>query len=220
MAPKTSLDCHLSCISGSDGRAHAGERGTARRRSDWSRCLRLQWRTGASFIGAAMTSMAWSGGFGHALGTVESRVVGGFRVAATPAKPLSDAVNSVAGKAMALLRRLFIEAVTIPACLSSRKSRAGPFNPPSGKISPAAKSASLPLCPPAACVRLFLRIARKARGGDGKAVNFFRHSSRPLRSKFSLLAGPPLRSSPPLTLQVNWPAYAAFPLEPSQGWSL
>ena len=80
-------------------------------------------------------------------GAVEGRVVGGFRVVATSAKPSSDSVNSVAGKAMALLRRLFIEAVTIPACLSSRKSRAGPFNPPSGKISPAAKSAPLTLRP-------------------------------------------------------------------------
>ncbi|WP_199257913.1 hypothetical protein [Paracoccus binzhouensis] len=81
------------------------------------------------------------------LSAVEARVVGGFRVVVTPAKPSSDAVNSVAGKAMALLRQLFIEAVTIPACLSSRKSRAGPFNPPSGKISPAAKSAPLTLRP-------------------------------------------------------------------------
>jgi hypothetical protein len=78
---------------------------------------------------------------------VEGRVVGGFRVVSTPAKPSFDAVNSVAGKAMVLLRRLSIEAVTIPACLSSRKSRAGPFNPPSGKISPAAKSAPLTLRP-------------------------------------------------------------------------
>jgi len=147
MAPRGRPERYLSRISGSDGRAHAVERGAARRRSDWSRCLRLQWRIGASFIGAAMPSTARSGGFGHALGTVESRVVGGFRVVAIPAKPSSDAVNLVAGKAMALLRRLFIEAVTIPACLSSRKSRAGPFNPPSGKISPAAKSAPLTLCP-------------------------------------------------------------------------
>lgn len=43
--------------------------------------------------------------------------IGGFRVDVTPTKPSSDAVNWVAGKAMALLRRLFIEAVTIPACL-------------------------------------------------------------------------------------------------------
>ena len=162
--------------------------------------------------GARALDMPW--------GAVEGRVVGGFRVVATPAKRSSDAVNSSAGKAMALLRQPFIEAVTIPACLSSRKFRAGPFNPPSGKISPAAKSASLPLRPPAAYGRLFLRIARKARGGDGEAVNFSRHSSRPLRSKFSLLAGPPLRFGPSLTLQVNRPAYAVFPLEPSQGWSL
>ena len=100
-----------------------------------------------SFIGAAMPSTARNGSFGHALSVLEGRVVGGFRVAATPAKPSSDAVNSMAGKAMALFRRLFIEAVTIPACLSSRKSRAGPFNPPSGKISPAAKSAPLTLRP-------------------------------------------------------------------------
>jgi hypothetical protein len=81
------------------------------------------------------------------LGTVEDQVVGGFRVVVTPAKHSSDAVNSLAGKAMAPLRWLFIEAVTIPACLLSRKSRAGPFNPPSGKISPAAKSAPLTLRP-------------------------------------------------------------------------
>ena len=49
---------------------------------------------------------------GHARGVVEGRRVVGFRVAATPAKPSSDAVNSAAGKAMALLRRLFIKAVT------------------------------------------------------------------------------------------------------------
>ena len=49
---------------------------------------------------------------GHARSVVEGRVVGGFRVAATPAKPSSDAVNAAAGKAMALLRRLFIKAVT------------------------------------------------------------------------------------------------------------
>jgi len=147
MAPKTRLDRHPSCISGSDGHAHAVERGAARRRSDWSRCLRLRWRTGTSFIAAAMSSTARSGSFGHARGAVEGRVVGGFRVVTIPAKPSSDAVNSVAGKAMALLCRLFIEAVTIPACLSSRKSRAGPFNPPSGKISPAAKSARLTLRP-------------------------------------------------------------------------
>lgn len=147
MARKGRPERHLSCISGSDACAHAVERGAARRRSDWSRCLRLQWRTGASFIGAAMPSTARSGGFGHALSTIAARVVGGFRVIVTPAKPSSDAANSVAGKAMALLRRLFIEAVTITACLSSRKSRAGPFNPPSGKISPAAKSAPLTLRP-------------------------------------------------------------------------
>jgi hypothetical protein len=133
MAPKARFERHPSCISGSDGRAHEVERGAARRRSDWSRRLRLRWRSGASFIAAAMPSTA--------------RVVGDFRVVATPVKPSSDAVNSVTGKAMALLRRLFIEAVTIPACLSSRKSRAGPFNPPSGKISPAAKSAPLTLRP-------------------------------------------------------------------------
>eukprot|EP00873_Tetraselmis_striata_P003563 jgi/Tetstr1/423827/TSEL_014453.t1 len=103
--------------------------------------------SGASFIAAAMPSTARSGSFGHARRAVEGRVVGDFRVVATPVKPSSDAVNSVTGKAMALLRRLFIEAVTIPACLSSRKSRAGPFNPPSGKISPAAKSAPLTLRP-------------------------------------------------------------------------
>ena len=45
------------------GCAHEVKRGTARRRSDWSRCLRLQWRSGASFIGAAMPSTARSGGF-------------------------------------------------------------------------------------------------------------------------------------------------------------
>src|SRR3546814_10147882 len=38
MAPKARLDRHLSCISGSDGRAHEVERGPARRRSDWSCC--------------------------------------------------------------------------------------------------------------------------------------------------------------------------------------
>ena len=117
MAPKGRPERYLSRISGPDGRAHAVERGAARRRSDWSRCLRLQWRTGASFIGAAMPSTARSGSFGHALSVLEGRVVGGFRVAATPAKPSSDAVNSMAGKAMALFRRLFIDAVTIPACL-------------------------------------------------------------------------------------------------------
>ena len=199
MASKGRLERHPSRISGSDGRAQAVERGAVLRRSDWSRCLRLRWRTGASFIAAAMPPTARSGSFGHALGALEGCLVGGFRVAATPANRSSHPVNSVAGKAMALLCRMFIEAVTIPACLSSRKSRAGPFNPPSGKISPAAKSAPLTLRPPAACGRLFLRIARKARGGDGRAVNFSRHSSRPLRSKFSLPAGPPLRSGPPLT---------------------
>ncbi|MET4702104.1 hypothetical protein ABIE65_005156 [Constrictibacter sp. MBR-5] len=147
MAPKARFERHPSCISGSDGRAHEVERGAARRRSDWSRRLRLRWRSGASFIAAAMPSTARSGSFGHARRAVEGRVVGDFRVVATPVKPSSDAVNSVTGKAMALLRRLFIEAVTIPACLSSRKSRAGPFNPPSGKISPAAKSAPLTLRP-------------------------------------------------------------------------
>lgn len=100
-----------------------------------------------SFIGAAMRSTARNGSFGHALSVLEGCVVGGFCVAATLAKRSSNAVNPVAGKAMALFRRLFIEAVTISACLSSRKSRAGPFNPPSGKIPPAAKSAPLTLRP-------------------------------------------------------------------------
>jgi hypothetical protein len=70
-----------------------------------------------------------------------------FSCRRVPINPSSHAVNSVAGKAMALLRQLFIEAVTIPACLSSRKSRAGPFNPLFAKISPAAKSAPLTLRP-------------------------------------------------------------------------
>lgn len=70
-----------------------------------------------SFIGAAMRSTARDGSFGHARSVLEGCVAGSFRVAATLAKPSSDAVNSMAGKAMALIRRLFIEAVTIPACL-------------------------------------------------------------------------------------------------------
>lgn len=84
--PKTRLDRHLSCISGSDGHAHAVERGTARRRLDWSRCPRLQWRNSASFIGAAMPSTARSRGFGHALSTIAARVAGGFRAIATPSQ--------------------------------------------------------------------------------------------------------------------------------------
>ena len=86
MAPEGRLERHHSCISGSDGRAHAVERGAARRRSDWSRCLRLRWRSGASFIGVAIPSTVRSRGFGHALSTIAARVAGGFRAVATPSQ--------------------------------------------------------------------------------------------------------------------------------------
>lgn len=145
MAPKTSLDRHPSSSPAlmdvrmrSNGARHAGGRislaacgygGAPAPVSSPRRCRQRRAAGALDMLG------------------VEGQVVGSFRVASTPAKLSFDAVNSVAGKAMALLRRLSIEAVTIPACLSSRKSRAGPFNPPSGKISPAAKSAPLTLRP-------------------------------------------------------------------------
>lgn len=123
------------------------KRGAAHRQPDWPHCLRLRWRSGASLIGVAMPSTVRSGELWTCPERGRRLKSWRFSCRCNPGQSIVRCGELAACKAMALLRRLFIEAVTIPACLSSRKSRAGPFNPPSEKISPAVKSAPLTLRP-------------------------------------------------------------------------